>query len=47
MRYLLHSMPYTGKDVSRIGEVDNLIVGRANFIHERGEHDLSKGEYVA
>ena len=46
MRYLLHSMPYTGKDVNRIGEVDNLIVGRANFIHERGEHDLSKGEYV-
>jgi polyphosphate kinase 2 len=46
MRYLLHSMPYTGKDVARIGEVDNLIVGRANFIHERGEHDLSKGEYV-
>jgi polyphosphate kinase 2 len=47
MRYLLHSMPYSGKDVSRIGEVDNLIVGRANFIHERGEHDLRKGEYIA
>lgn len=46
MRYVLHSLPYTGKDVDRIGEVDNLIVGRANFIHERGEHDLSKGEYV-
>uniref|UniRef100_D5X657 ADP/GDP-polyphosphate phosphotransferase n=1 Tax=Thiomonas intermedia (strain K12) TaxID=75379 RepID=D5X657_THIK1 len=46
MRYVLHSLPYTGKDVTRIGEVDNLIVGRANFIHERGEHDLSKGEYV-
>jgi len=47
MRYVLHSLPYTGKDVERIGEVDNLIVGRANFIHERGEHDLSKGEYLA
>ena len=46
MRYVLHSLPYTGKDADRIGEVDNLIVGRANFIHERGEHDLSKGEYV-
>ena len=23
MRYLLHSLPYTGKDASRIGEVDN------------------------
>ena len=46
MRYVLHSLPYAGKDVERIGEVDNLIVGRANFIHERGEHDLSKGEDV-
>ncbi|MGA8008764.1 MAG: polyphosphate kinase 2 [Thiomonas sp.] len=46
MRYVLHSLPYNGKDVNRIGEVDNLIVGRANFIHERGEHDLSKGEYI-
>jgi hypothetical protein len=35
MRYVLHSMPYAGKDAKRIGLVDNLPVGRANTIHER------------
>lgn len=38
MRYVLHSLPYKDKDVGRIGLVDDLIVGRANIIHERGEH---------
>ncbi len=38
MRYVLHSMPYTDKDVKRIGLVDTLLVGRANTIHERGEY---------
>lgn len=38
MRYVLHSMPYGGKDATRIGLVDNLLVGRANIIHEREEH---------
>ena len=38
MRYVLHSLPYTGKDVQRISRTDDLIVGRANIIHERGEH---------
>ena len=37
MRYVLHSMPYKGKDAKRIGPVDDLLVGRANFIHEREE----------
>lgn len=37
MRYVLHSMPYAGKDAKRIGHVDNLLVGRANIIHEREE----------
>ena len=46
IRMMVESRRLTRKDVERIGEVDNLIVGRANFIHERGEHDLSKGEYV-
>jgi polyphosphate kinase 2 len=46
MRYVLHSLPYTGKDVDRIHPVDDLLVGRANIIHERGEHDLSAGRYV-
>ncbi|CAN1525352.1 COG2326 Uncharacterized conserved protein [Caulobacteraceae bacterium] len=38
MRYILRSLPYPGKDIDRIGRVDDLIVGRANVIHERGEH---------
>ena len=46
MRYILHSLPYTGKSVERIGSVDDLLVGRANIIHERGEHDISSGRYV-
>jgi polyphosphate kinase 2 len=46
MRYVLHSLPYTGKDVEKIGRVDDLLVGRANIIHERGEHDLVNGRYV-
>jgi hypothetical protein len=46
MRYILHSLPYTGKSVDRIGSVDDLLVGRANIIHERGEHDISSGRYV-
>ncbi len=37
MRYVLHSLPYNNKDKSRIGAVDDLIIGRANIIHERGE----------
>ena len=46
MRYVLHSLPYTGKDVARIGAVDDLLVGRANIVHERGEHDLTSGRYI-
>ncbi len=45
MRYILHSLPYDGKKHERIGLVDDLLVGRANFIHERGEHDLTTGRY--
>ena len=37
LRYLLHSFPYKAKDVERIGGVDPLLVGRAQFVHERGE----------
>ena len=32
--------------VKLIGAVDDLIVGRANIVHERGEHDLSSGRYL-
>ncbi len=38
MRYVLHAMPYKGKDLKRIGRVDDLLVGRANVIHEGEEH---------
>jgi polyphosphate kinase 2 len=46
MRYVLHALPYTDKDVTRIGPVDDLLVGRANFVHERDEHDLANGRYT-
>jgi len=46
MRYVLHALPYAGKEADRIGSVDDLLVGRANIIHERGEHDLASGRYV-
>ncbi|MBX9760443.1 MAG: polyphosphate kinase 2 [Beijerinckiaceae bacterium] len=46
MRYVLHALPYTGKDVEKVGRVDDLLVGRANIIHERGEHDIASGRYV-
>ncbi len=38
MRYVLHKLPYSGKDLKRIGSLDPLIVGRANVVYERGEH---------
>jgi polyphosphate kinase 2 len=46
MRYVLHAMPYKGKDVDRIRDVDNLLVGRINIIHERDEHDIAAGRYT-
>jgi polyphosphate kinase 2 len=46
MRYVLHSLPYAGKETDRVGPVDDLLVGRANFVHERGEHDPASGRYV-
>ena len=38
MRYVLHKLPYNNKDTNRIGNLDPLIVGRANVVFERGEH---------
>ena len=46
MRYVLHAMPYKGKSAKRIGDVDDLLVGRANIVSERDEHDISKGRYA-
>ena len=37
IRYVLHLMPYTGKDVERIGPLDPLLVGRASDVYEAGE----------
>jgi polyphosphate kinase 2 len=39
MRYVLHKLPYTNKDLMSIGPLDPLLVGRAHIVYERGEHD--------
>ncbi|NHC07967.1 polyphosphate kinase 2 [Azonexus fungiphilus] len=41
MRYVLHKLPYTNKDTGRIGNLDPLIVGRANVVYERGEQSVA------
>ncbi len=38
MRYVLHRLSYTNKDVDAIGPLDALLVGRAHILYERGEH---------
>jgi polyphosphate kinase 2 len=38
MRYVLHKLPYANKDLSNIGTLDTLLVGRAHIVYERGEH---------
>jgi hypothetical protein len=40
MRYVLHRMPFEGKDVERIGPLDPLIVGRPADVYELGEGPL-------
>ena len=37
MRYVLHKLPYSNKDLKNIGALDNLLVGRAHVVYERGE----------
>jgi polyphosphate kinase 2 len=39
MRYVLHKLPYANKELSAIGALDPLLVGRAHIVYERGEHD--------
>lgn len=41
MRYVLHKLPYTGKDIDAIGPLDPLLVGRANVVYERGENQIA------
>ena len=38
MRYVLHKLPYANKDLTNVGTLDNLLVGRAHVVYERGEH---------
>lgn len=38
MRYLLHRLPYDGRDLKKIGSLDPLLVGRAHVVYERGEN---------
>ena len=37
MRYVLQKMSYKSKEAKNIGTLDNLIVGRAHVVYERGE----------
>jgi polyphosphate kinase 2 len=37
LRYVLHRLPYTSKDVDAIGPLDSLLVGRAHVLYELGE----------
>ena len=37
MRYVLHKLPYTNKNLDQIGTLDPLLVGRAHVVYERGE----------
>ncbi len=39
MRYVLHKLPYNQKDLSRIGALDPLVVGRAHVVYEQGERE--------
>ncbi len=39
LRYVLHKLAYSTKDIDRIGALDPLLVGRANVVYERGEKD--------
>jgi polyphosphate kinase len=37
MRYVLHKLAYTNKNVEQINKLDPLIMGRAHVVYERGE----------
>ncbi|WP_231741477.1 polyphosphate kinase 2 [Paucibacter sp. KCTC 42545] len=37
MRYVLHQLPYNNKTLDKVGQLDPLLVGRANVVYERGE----------
>jgi polyphosphate kinase 2 len=37
MRHVLHQLPYANKNLDKLGQLDPLLVGRANSVYERGE----------
>ncbi len=39
MRYVLHKLPYSNKDIAAIASLDPLLVGRAHIVYEQGEHN--------
>jgi polyphosphate kinase len=41
MRYVLHKLPYSNKDIGHIRQLDPLLVGRAHVVYERGERSAS------
>lgn len=41
MRYVLHKLAYTNKDINNLGSVDPLLVGRAHVVYERGERPIA------
>jgi len=43
MRHVLHQLPYANKDLDKIGQLDPLLVGRANVVYERGENQSAAG----
>lgn len=44
IRYLLHRMPYTNRNMDRIGPVDPFIVGRPSLVPCRGDDMLARAE---
>ncbi len=40
MRYVLHKLPYSKKNPEHIGQIDPLLVGRANVVYEKGENAI-------
>ena len=42
MRYLLHKLQYKSRDLSKISQLDPLLVGRAHLVFETGEHQYSQ-----
>ncbi len=42
LRSVLHALPYSKKDLDRIGPLDPLLVGRAQVVHEQGDMAIAQ-----